>query len=287
MQNNLPELLAEHDLSAVANLILAKAKPTLYLTMGAAGEGGQSCTRIGGMPDLPPDFAWPTDADGNPYTFAMQINLMDIPKFAGNPFPPSGLLNIFVGIDEPATDVAHKIYLFADANACERHIPPADIEAEFNETFAKIEPHELEVVLGQSVPTWATNEHEALIEELLEAAPDINEDALYNGYEDLSHTLAPRQTVARLLGHASGIGADPREDAYVVREVNPVWLYEYDKRQTLDMTQANHWQHLLTINSMRQLDLCIWDAGYLQVLIKDCDLEALNFEQLYVSVESS
>ena len=110
---------------------------------------------------------------------------------------------------------------------------------------------------------------------------------LSDAYEDLTNELAPTNTVARLLGYAAGIGSDPREDAYVVREVNPDWLYEYGKRATLDMSQAHHWQHLLTIYSVLEIDLCIWDAGYLQVLIKDSDLTTLNFGRIYMAVESS
>ena len=288
MSTYLTELIAAHGLSAVTDLILAKAKPALYLTLGATGEGEQGCTRIGGAPDLPPSFAWPTDEDGDPCTFALQINLADVPAFAGNPFPPAGLLSVFIGIDEPATDVTHQFYLFADSSICQRRAVPKEFEAEkFNETFAEIEPHGLKVVLGQSLPLWATNEQAALIEELLEATPDADEDKLSDAYEDLTNELAPTNTVARLLGYAAGIGSDPREDAYVVRDVNPDWLYNYTERDKLDMTQANHWQHLLTINSVQRLDLWIWDAGYLQFLIKDSDLAALNFKQMYAAVESS
>lgn len=53
------------------------------------------------------------------------------------------------------------------------------------------------------------------------------------------------------------------------------------------MSQAEHWQHFLTIDSNRTLNLEIWDAGYLQFLIKDNALSALNFDQLYAAVETS
>ncbi|MHC5748977.1 MAG: DUF1963 domain-containing protein, partial [Nostoc sp.] len=93
---------------------------------------------------------------------------------------------------------------------------------------------------------------------------------------DLGRTLS-ENSVGKLLGHVSGIGHDPREDAYIVREVNPEWLYNYEQRQTLDMTRAQNWHNLLEVDSSRAVDLMFSDAGYLQVLIYGEDLKHLDF----------
>lgn len=279
------DLLNKYGLNDYAAHILPKVRPTLYLTLGEKGEG-LGRTRIGGSPDLPPDFAWPTDEDGDPYTFAMQVNLGDIPAFDGNPFPAAGLLSVFANLDMGQTNRAG-VFLFLDAGQCQRREQQHN---QVNELLADIKPHHLHVVLGESLPMWATNVQDALIEEILEGVPDAaatDEDNLRDTYDDLSRALAPRHTVARLLGYAAGIGQDPREDAYVAREVNPDWLYDYTERQKLDMQGAEHWQHLLTIDSDDDLNLCIYDAGYWQILIKDSDLAALNFAEIYAAAESS
>lgn len=272
---DLRQQIEEYGLSQLNDVLVGKIRPTIYLRVGQAGQDERQ-TRIGGVPDLPEMVAWPTDYSGDHLTFALQINLQDIPRFAGNPFPERGLLSVFVGMDEPATDVTHAIFLFPDVEKCLRRDPPSET---VSDTFSEVQPHHLTVTLGVSLPFWATNEYSELTDNLSEDEQDA--------YSDLSRDLIPEGTIVRLLGHAAGIGSDPREDAYVVREVNPEWLYKYDQRAKLDMQNANHWQHLLTIDSDDKLDLGIWDAGYLQFLIKDTDLAGLNFAQVYAAVESS
>lgn len=285
MTKSINELLNEHGLSEYAAQILPHTRPTLYLTLGEAGEG-LGCTRIGGSPDLPPDFAWPLDEDGDPYTFALQVNLADIPAFESNPFPSAGLLSVFANLDMAQTNRAG-VFLFPDAKECHRR---EQSHENINELLADVKPHHLKVVLGEGLPLWATSDEEALLEEILEATPNADGDDEYklqDAYEDLTQALAPAQTVVRLLGHAAGIGNDPREDAYVAREHNPEWLYNYEERRKLDMSQARHWLHFLTIYSVSQWDFFIYDAGYWQLLIKDSDLAALDFKDIYAAVESS
>jgi uncharacterized protein YwqG len=102
----------------------------------------------------------------------------------------------------------------------------------------------------------------------------------------LGRTLS-ENTVGKLLGHVSGIGHDPREDAYVVREVNPEWLYNYEQHRTLDMTRAQNWHNLLEVESSISVDLTFGDAGYLQVLVHGEDLKRQDFSRVYVNLESS
>jgi hypothetical protein len=141
-------------------------------------------------------------------------------------------------------------------------------------------PHRLRFDLVADVPRWATEDFYALLQSLDGA--DDEEDAL----GDLGHAISAN-TAGKLLGHAAGIGHDPREDAYVVREENPTWLYDYEKRGTLDMTRAAHWQNLLQVDSTIEVDLMFGDAGYLQVLVHADDLQRQDFSRVYVNLESS
>lgn len=268
------ELIDAHGLSHLKDELLARVRSTVFFSVAAAGQG-ECVSRIGGAPDLPEGTPWPVDEQGEALSFALQINLADIPQFDGNPFPEVGLMSVFVGLDEPATDIAHRIFLFSDLQKCKRRELPMETA---NETIGEILPHHLNVRVGPGLPRCATNEEVVLTEDLSE------EDQ--GRYEQLVNALEP-ESVVRLLGHAAGIGHDPREDAYVVREVNAEWLYDYVQRSALDIGQADHWLHLLTINSDYDIDLGIWDAGYLQLLIKDTDLLALEFGRVYAAVESS
>jgi uncharacterized protein YwqG len=53
------------------------------------------------------------------------------------------------------------------------------------------------------------------------------------------------------------------------------------------MAAAEHWQNLLTLGTIDEVDLVWGDAGYLQVLIRDTDLQQLDFSRVYVDLESS
>jgi len=73
----------------------------------------------------------------------------------------------------------------------------------------------------------------------------------------------------------------------VVNEVNPDWLYDYEQRHNLNMQGADHWRNLLCIDSSRAVNLMIGDAGYLQLLVHDDDLQRQDFSRLYIDFESS
>ncbi len=215
---------------------------------------------------------------GEPLTFALQLNLRDLSTDGDHPLPSEGLLSFFVGHDEPATDVLHSIQLYAPPEHLKRCAPPTLEGA--NDTFSEVSPHTLNVTLGLGLPRWATSDYNVLVDGLSSEDQDR--------YRALERALRPAgELVGQFLGHAAGIGQDPREDAYVIREVNPAWLYDVKRRAALDFTAARQWRHLLTVESVDTLDLMIWDAGYLQVLIHEQDLQNLRFSQAYASVQTS
>ncbi|QIK71950.1 DUF1963 domain-containing protein [Propioniciclava coleopterorum] len=274
-----------HHLGLAAHLapLRAALRPTTYLLLDGHGPAPVGASKVGGDPDLPADVEWPIDSGDWAMAFAFQIDLAQVPEAARDALPASGLLSFFVGVDEPATGVEHTVLLIpAGVPLAPRRPPEGVAMAAFME---EVDPGPLRLETVLDLPRWATNEHTALTEESMDAAEQ-------EAYEALQEALRPpRQdpgnVVGRLLGHAAGIGIDPREDAVVVQEVDPNLLYNYDERHKIDMARAEKWRHLLTIYSCGALNLWIWDAGYLQVLIHEDALAALDFENDYASVESS
>jgi hypothetical protein len=116
------------------------------------------------------------------------------------------------------------------------------------------------------------------------------DQAQEDAYDEVLRSLRPhhRPILGRLFGHAAGVGHDPRRDAHIVRDVDPLLLYDPDARAAMDLvTPAKQWQHLVTVNSCTAVDLTIWDDGYLQVLIKQDDVTEHRFDHTYAAVESS
>jgi hypothetical protein len=272
-------------LQAFQDEILAHVKPAILLRLEHPSAGRIGESRVGGVPDLPPSTPWPRDTAGRAHRFLLQIKLADVPVFEGNVFPARGMLYVFVGLDEPATDVAHTIVLYTGDEALAAAAPPLECEYA-NEGFSGIPPYTIGFKLAPDVPHWATNAHAQLltvIEQDLEGA--------FERFEQLEHKLRGEEEGAeyfgQLLGHVRCIGHDSREDAFVVHEINPDWLYKYDRRAKLDMNRAEQWQNLLCFESNQKLHLTIWDAGHLNFLIHEDDLHKLEFSRVYAAAETS
>jgi hypothetical protein len=273
----LREHIAAAGLDSLADAIMAQARPAVDLVLDGASSGEIGECRFGGAPDLPPSMAWPRDADGKAFVFLLQLNLAQVPAFEENPLPPRGILWLFLGLDEPASDVEHRIIIWQGEEEL-RPAPTPPNEEFINDAYADIAPLRLRLELRADVPHYSTD-YEGLGERMSGAEQDAYDALVPRGGGHIGH----------LLGHVHGVGHDPREDAFVVREANAAWLYDYKQRAGLDMNQAHAWRNLVCLSSFRsgEVDFCVWDAGLLAFLIHQDDLQKLDFSRVYASVESS
>ena len=274
--DELRQRITAQELDAHAEAIMASARIAVALEIGEKSSGASGESRFGGAPDLPLSIAWPRDENGGALAFLAQINLAEIGELEENPLPPRGMFYVFLGLDEPATDVLHRIFIYEGDEPLETVIAPDQSEF-IDDVYLDLPPHRLILRPRAEAPRWSTNDYEAL-------SLEMDEDE-----QNALEMLVPRSPneIGQLLGHARGIGHDPREDAFVVRECDPVWLYDYPRRAKLDLSGANHWLSLLQLHSMEAVGFGVWDAGYLQFLISHDDLRALNFSRVYAHVESS
>lgn len=267
-------LIHEHGLSEYQDEILASVRPAILLKLGQAEPGHKGQSRIGGVPDLPLSIPWPKNSFLDRYLcFILQINFAELPTFPDNPLTKRGMLYLFAS---ESSNSAEQLVFYDGSEPLEPIHLSQDTRL-ITDCYDNLVTHRLEFELFPDIPRWATNDFERLCARL-----NLDELKL----NDLGRTLS-ENSVGKLLGHVSGIGHDPREDAYIVREVNPEWLYNYEQRQTLDMTRAQNWHNLLEVDSSRAVDLMFSDAGYLQVLIHTEDLKRLDFSTVYVNLESS
>ena len=251
------------------------ARIAVEIELDGASENVIGESRFGGTPDVPADWNWPENEDGEKLAFLLQINLSELPVFAENPLPARGLLSFFLGIDEPATDVGNHIFLFEDDTLQTAIVPDEDEFAD--DAYLDLPARGLKFSLRADVPHWATDDWEVLAQEM--------ESEEQDAFNDLAHRSA--NVIGQLLGQVSGIGHDPRGDALIVRELNADWLYDYQKRRELDFSAQTNWQNLLSLDSIMELDFTIWDAGFLNFLIHRDDLAKRDFARVYAAVESS
>ncbi len=271
----LTTLIDQHGLSKHQDAILASVRPAISLSLGEAEPGQNGQSRIGGVPDLPLSILWPKDPLMNRYLcFILQINLAQLPTFPANPFPQQGMLYLFADENE---NYAEQLVFYDGSEPLQPAYLPEDAQFITN-WYENLVTHRLKLDLLPDIPRWATNDFYELCDRL-----KLDNELKLN---DLGRTLS-QNSIGKLLGHVSGIGHDPREDAYLVKEVNPKWLYNYEQRRTLDMTRAQSWHNLLEVESSTSVDLMFGDAGYLQILIHREDLKQHDFSKVYVNLESS
>jgi uncharacterized protein YwqG len=278
-------MIKKHGLEQHQQTILATARPAISINLGKKGQGKVGQSRMGGYPDLPASLPWPTDPLlGNALCFILQLNLAELPTFSENPLPTKGMLYLFLDEDE---DHAQQLIIYLGDEPLKLTQLPKDTDF-ITDWYEDLIAHRLTFSLFADLPRWASSDHSELAERI--NIEIDGEDALSKVINSLlvnSDSYTGRDGIGKLLGHVSGIGHDPREDAYVVREVNPEWLYNYKEREKLDMAKAKHWQNLLEFHSEDKVNLMFGDAGYLQILIQENDLEKRDFSRVYVNLESS
>jgi uncharacterized protein YwqG len=280
-------LIKEHGLENYQQDILATARPAITMNLAARGQGYIGQSRIGGYPDLPALLSWPTNLLSNkPTCFIVQLNLAELPKFPENPLPQKGMLYLFLDENE---NHAQQLVMYLGNEPLQPTKLPDDTEFS-TDWYDDLVAHTLEFTLFTDLPRWATDDHSELAKKL--TTDTDSEDVLNELISNLpvtSHQYTATEYIGKLLGHASGIGHDPREDAFVVREVNPNWLYKYNelRNNNVDLSKAKFWHNLLELHSEDEVNLMFGDAGYLQILIHENDLKKQDFSRVYVNLESS
>ncbi|MFT9370454.1 YwqG family protein [Paenibacillus polymyxa] len=262
-------------------------------------------SRIAGYPDLPPTIEWPCNSDGEYYTFIAQINLSELPFSPFEGLPHQGILYFFLGLDEPAYDIEHKIFYYnGDSSALQKTLPPAG---------------RVEVSVEQrDFTAYAISFHPILT---LPSEGELG-DILLDQYEELYELLYEHSDT--VWGQHQSFAGNTRRDAYLCRNGLKGLLFNWHKSESqihkeaeqamhrgsteyaehlrsevlpqLQEYQANrqkhdqaseNWRVLLSVSSLNEVGMCWWDAGYLEFFIDQRDLKNLDFSRTYVNLATS
>lgn len=275
-QEKLRSLIKEHKLSDFQSEIIANARPAVYISLDEAEQGEIGRSRIGGTPDLPPSIPWPNEPNWGYRCFLLQINFAELPKFESSPFPDTGMLYLFVNEGESDAD---QVIFYNGEESLQATVAP-DADEMLTDWYDEVVVHTLKLEAGLDIPHWSSDAFEEM--ESLLGGSNENSDRL----DELSRALS-KGSVGRLLGYDEGIGQDVKENAYVVREHNSKWLYDYEQRKQIDMTGARKWRNLLLLYSNWEIELVFGDSGYLEVLVHADDLKSMDLSRAYVTLESS
>ncbi|WP_230199486.1 DUF1963 domain-containing protein [Bacillus ndiopicus] len=262
-------------------------------------------SRIAGRPDLPPSITWPCTDDGEAYTFLAQINLSELPFLPSNSWPATGMLYFFLGLDEPAYDIDHQIiYYNGDLTNLILANLPEGIE-EVNADEREFVSHRITWYPHLSLPDLGEDsdvlleEHEDIYTEVCDVsdalagglqtwAGETQLDAYLcrNGMSKLLFNTY--KTPERLEQEAEEAFKDGRNQyaEHLEKEVLPL-LCQYKEQEEHHQQSAKNWQVLFSLSSLSEVNMCWWDAGFLEFLIDIEDLKEGRFDNTYLNLATS
>jgi hypothetical protein len=120
-------LIAKHRLERIAHLLEVSAQSAIqFVTAEPDDYAVLGRSRIGGVPDLPPEFEWP-QAEAHYLVFVAQINLSDLPSLEDSPLPSEGILYFFYGRIGPGIRHHRVLYYAGDTSHLRKaHQPDVD-----------------------------------------------------------------------------------------------------------------------------------------------------------------
>ncbi|MBN1964336.1 MAG: DUF1963 domain-containing protein [Anaerolineae bacterium] len=290
----LRSLMQEADLPQVAAAIERVARPTIRIRQaGADGILPPGGSKLGGLPDLPPGWEWP-QWNGLPQSFLAQFNLAEVAPFdVEGLLPRAGLLAFFYDCEQAVSGITPSdrgawsvLYVTEDdlPQVAPRPTPP-DLpdRARFRACPVEFAP----AVTLSSSPTHLGP---------LPAYQDEPGDLLHTWeeqqrYYDVQRAVEQQYALTyprhQLLGHAY-----PQQHEDMEWEcqyfANGLSFLDRDTRAQYDAALrpgAGQWRLLCQIDSDDDTGMMWGDAGLLYFWIKQEDLLARRFDQVWMMLQ--
>lgn len=276
-------LCEQHNLGPHAAALQPWLRPRIGYSRSGDVIARLGASRIGGGPDVPPGFEWPTH-NGRPLDFMLQINLADLQGLASElDLPADGVLALFYDAEEqpwgfdPSDRTGHRVYVFSDGNLRRLDAPHPD---------TALPPSSLAFHRSWSLPHPYSDDCEAMLETLKATGIDLDEE----DYEALAEALG--QYGGPVPGHRHALGGyqqniqgDMKLEAQLVSHgisCGDPDGYEDPRRAELE-DGAQDWTLLLQLDSD---DDAMWgDAGMLYLWIRKQDLAARDVSRTWLSLQ--
>lgn len=269
-------LIDKHGLGDAREAIKAMLRPALAL-VPTPGRGSVGAHRLGGHPDLPADVDWPLSLDvpGEPLAFLLQLNLAQL-ALDGLGLPERGTLWVFLGQDEPRTQVEHRVVYRADPGPLTPRDRPS---SKAFERYASLSPCTLFGARQVALPGVGFD------------------DARLGAVGDELRGSGPLRSAARLGGPLLGYADDPRISAYVSHDLGRpdlLWASRRAQDKQWNATPAHahlagyeRWTPLLQVGPQQAARLDFQDGGTFAVLVSVRALAAGDFSQTWGLIDSA
>lgn len=288
-KNRLEEMVREHQFEHALGYLQESVRQGIRWSKKEMEDYSESgVSRIGGDSDLPSSVEWPLDSEGTPMTFLAQLRLSELTaQDESSLLPKEGMLYFFVGVDEPAYNIEHKVLYLRDEELKEayRRMTPEETSQEEN-----FKGYKLKARSSIEPPNYGYVDYE-----LLE-----DEEHDYEQYEELCFELteADSDDLAVMFGYPATQHGDCEYEAALQMLTGTEYNYsvqdamkQITKHLKGDVNKAEQEVRdtllLLALDSDQEVGFCWWDAGELQFFIRKEDLLAGDFSHTYCSLYSS
>jgi uncharacterized protein YwqG len=274
-EDDLRELAEANDLGGRIADVLAHARASVRLTHGESS--GRS--RLGGSPDLPAGFAWPTWRDGE-LDFVGQLDLAEVAALGPDTgLPTAGLLLLFCSLDTRPTG------LRPDDKGAVR-VVLADGDLATDETRFSLTELPLRLSTELTLPSESAGFPQSLTlgGYELDAWQRLREGLAERQGVELEDRSLEWHALHRLAGHPDTTEEAMHVDAQLVFngiDLNSGERY-YDERVPDLERDAEQWRLLLQLSSDDELALQLgYPLGRLYVWIREGDLAQGRFDDVW------
>jgi uncharacterized protein YwqG len=286
-RENIISLAKKAGLEAHSEKLSKLLRPSIAITTQPADESklATGASKFGGLPDLPPGFAWPS-YHGRPLSFIAQIRMKDTaPHDTEKLLPPTGLLSFFY--DEKQWEEGepyeagrwHVHYHQGEESVLKRADAPAGLEHTYKAAslaFAlemmlpPYESYHTAVEMGWSDQTMA--QHKPEIEAFWKLGEQVTKLA--------SETLSVRN---RMLGYPDQVQGDVMLEAETAaRGLQPGGCHYEDCGEAV-----RNWLLLLQVDSDPNAGMRWNDRGRLYYCIPQDALRDRHFERVICVMQSN
>ncbi|GAA0380773.1 YwqG family protein [Paenibacillus motobuensis] len=288
-KNRLERMVREHQFEHALGYLQESVRQGIRWSKKELEDYRESgASRIGGDPDLPMSLEWPLDSDGTPMTFLAQLRLSELTaQDESSLLPKEGMLYFFVGVDEPAYNIEHKVLYLRDEELKEAYRRMAPEETSLEEKF---KGYKLKARFTIEPPNYGYVDYERV----------EDEEHDYEQYEDLCFELTETDSddLAVMFGYPATQHGDCEYEAALQMLTGAEYNYsvqdamkQITKHLKGDVNKAEQevcdTLLLLALDSDQEVGFCWWDAGELQFFIRKEDLLAGDFSHTYCSLYSS
>lgn len=281
----LDELIEKYGLSDVKEYIYKNLKKSVYLSITEKDDYKlPGISRVGGYPDVPDNFNWPLTKTGEKMTFIAQLNLKEIGiKDEIGLLPKKGMLYFFMGIDEPAYDIEHKVIFSEEENL--KFTKPESLTVLEEEFELSFNPYKIKGISYPEIPNYA----------YLDCDEVEDTDSYYELQENLLFSF--KNYIGKIFGYPVGQHDDSELEAALKIIANERYSYtRKDKEKLISALDGDEKKAdkevedmlmLLEIDTDYNVGFQWWDAGVIHFFIRKEDLINRNFNNTYLSLYSS